>query len=226
MVHNRPRAKGPPLRCASCDNNLDATCFTNSQRRKPAALRKCNLCARAASGQPPPSTAAPASPRRATARRRLGKKARDNAKARRCCTICLDTEGTIVQRECCCRGDSGWVHIGCLIQLANVSADLHDKEDGCVPIASPPTARLSRRGVNASRPAPCRYAAARGGNQLPLLLMQHARARRFCGCWLCRQCDEWWKCQTCNCQFNGPPLYVRPLVFLFAKRTAVVLSVP
>lgn len=34
------------------------------------------------------------------------------------CTICLDDEGTVVQKGCCCRGDAGAVHIACLIELA------------------------------------------------------------------------------------------------------------
>lgn len=35
------------------------------------------------------------------------------------CTICLDTEGDVIQRGCCCRGDAGAVHLDCLIELAN-----------------------------------------------------------------------------------------------------------
>ena len=34
------------------------------------------------------------------------------------CTICLDDEGDVVQRGCCCRGDAGAVHLQCLIDLA------------------------------------------------------------------------------------------------------------
>lgn len=34
------------------------------------------------------------------------------------CTICLDDEGEVVQKGCCCRGDAAAVHIACLVQLA------------------------------------------------------------------------------------------------------------
>lgn len=34
------------------------------------------------------------------------------------CTVCLDSEGTVVQKGCCCRGDAGAVHLDCLIELA------------------------------------------------------------------------------------------------------------
>ena len=39
------------------------------------------------------------------------------------CTICLDDEGDVVQRGCCCRGDAGAVHLQCLIDLATHAAD-------------------------------------------------------------------------------------------------------
>lgn len=34
------------------------------------------------------------------------------------CTICLDSEGEVVQKGCCCRGDAGAAHIDCLVALA------------------------------------------------------------------------------------------------------------
>lgn len=34
------------------------------------------------------------------------------------CTICLDEEGEVVQKGCCCRGDSGAAHVECLVQMA------------------------------------------------------------------------------------------------------------
>eukprot|EP00035_Acanthoeca_spectabilis_P019138 m.415637 g.415637 ORF g.415637 m.415637 type:complete len:171 (+) comp16824_c1_seq11:176-688(+) len=34
------------------------------------------------------------------------------------CIICLDDEGSVVQKGCCCRGDAGAVHTDCLIELA------------------------------------------------------------------------------------------------------------
>eukprot|EP00035_Acanthoeca_spectabilis_P019146 m.415591 g.415591 ORF g.415591 m.415591 type:complete len:245 (+) comp16824_c1_seq6:123-857(+) len=37
------------------------------------------------------------------------------------CTICLDDEGSVVQKGCCCRGDLGAIHIDCLIELATHS---------------------------------------------------------------------------------------------------------
>eukprot|EP00038_Savillea_parva_P027433 m.59523 g.59523 ORF g.59523 m.59523 type:complete len:517 (-) comp7898_c0_seq1:272-1822(-) len=42
------------------------------------------------------------------------------------CTICLDTEGEIVQRGCYCRGDGGAVHLPCLIQLACYNDEHHN----------------------------------------------------------------------------------------------------
>lgn len=42
----------------------------------------------------------------------------DDPEALATCTICLDTEGEVVQRGCCCRGDAGFVHTECLIAVA------------------------------------------------------------------------------------------------------------
>lgn len=39
------------------------------------------------------------------------------------CTICLDTEGEVIQQGCCCRGDAGAAHVACLIELAAHAAD-------------------------------------------------------------------------------------------------------
>ena len=39
------------------------------------------------------------------------------------CTICLDDEGDVAQRGCCCRGDAGAVHLQCLIDLATHTTD-------------------------------------------------------------------------------------------------------
>ena len=35
------------------------------------------------------------------------------------CNICLSSAGQVVQRGCACRGDVGWVHLECMVQLAN-----------------------------------------------------------------------------------------------------------
>lgn len=38
--------------------------------------------------------------------------------ARMQCNICLDDEGEVVQRGCCCRGDAGAAHVACLVEVA------------------------------------------------------------------------------------------------------------
>ena len=35
-----------------------------------------------------------------------------------CCSVCLESEGELLQRGCCCRGDSGVVHLQCMVQVA------------------------------------------------------------------------------------------------------------
>ena len=35
-----------------------------------------------------------------------------------CCSVCLESEGELLQRGCCCRGDSGVVHLNCMVQAA------------------------------------------------------------------------------------------------------------
>ena len=39
------------------------------------------------------------------------------------CVICLDAEGELLQRGCCCRGDAGLAHLHCLVELA-----VHDEK--------------------------------------------------------------------------------------------------
>ena len=40
------------------------------------------------------------------------------------CIICLDAEGELLQRGCCCRGDAGLAHLHCLVELAvGIKAD-------------------------------------------------------------------------------------------------------
>ena len=39
-----------------------------------------------------------------------------------CCPICLESEGELLQRGCCCRGDSGVVHLTCMVQAATYAA--------------------------------------------------------------------------------------------------------
>ena len=41
----------------------------------------------------------------------------------RCCPVCLDSEGELLQRGCGCRGDSGVVHLPCFVQVATHRAD-------------------------------------------------------------------------------------------------------
>ena len=45
------------------------------------------------------------------------------------CTICLSAEGGVIQRGCGCRGDSGWVHVACMVELAH-HATTHDDLSG------------------------------------------------------------------------------------------------
>lgn len=39
------------------------------------------------------------------------------------CTICLDDDGAVVQKGCCCRGDAGAAHLPCLVELATHMTD-------------------------------------------------------------------------------------------------------
>ena len=39
-----------------------------------------------------------------------------------CCPVCLESEGELLQRGCCCRGDSGVVHLTCMVQVATHAA--------------------------------------------------------------------------------------------------------
>ena len=52
---------------------------------------------------------------------------RDDGNTASRCTICLSAEGAVLQRGCCCRGDSGWVHLECITQLA-AHKDDHDED--------------------------------------------------------------------------------------------------
>jgi tetratricopeptide (TPR) repeat protein len=52
------------------------------------------------------------------------------------CTICLDSEGEVVQRGCCCRGDAGAVHLACLIESAIHSSESRGDWSGWVQCAT------------------------------------------------------------------------------------------
>ena len=39
-----------------------------------------------------------------------------------CCPVCLESEGELLQRGCCCRGDSGVEHLKCMVQVATHAA--------------------------------------------------------------------------------------------------------
>jgi hypothetical protein len=39
------------------------------------------------------------------------------------CTICLEDDSDVIQRGCCCRGDAGAVHAGCLITFATFTTE-------------------------------------------------------------------------------------------------------
>ena len=41
-----------------------------------------------------------------------------------CCPVCLESEGQLLQRGCCCRGDSGVVHLKCMVQVATHAASV------------------------------------------------------------------------------------------------------
>ena len=47
------------------------------------------------------------------------------------CTICLcgSSDGALLQRGCCCRGESGLVHLGCIAQLAVHAASQENGSD-------------------------------------------------------------------------------------------------
>ncbi len=50
------------------------------------------------------------------------------------CWICLhedaDDSGQPIRRDCSCRGDSGWVHLSCLIQYAETKSEGWIKKNG------------------------------------------------------------------------------------------------
>ena len=48
------------------------------------------------------------------------------------CTICLSSDAHVIQRGCCCRGDSGWIHLECMVELAIHTEEHAEEPQNCM----------------------------------------------------------------------------------------------